>query len=191
MHIVVRTRRALAVHPWIHWAVCVGLAVAAAVATHGYIARLDAERRAWGTTREVWVAVGDVAAGQAVRASTTEVPVALVPPGAVTEPPDDAVARQRVTAGRSSSMPISPRRPARLRSPDPTPSSSDWSTRWPATSAIGLDVQIAAEGVVLRRRRARSSALSDDVILVAVAARDGPIVASAAHDGLASVLFLP
>ena len=83
MHIVVRTRRALAVHPWIHWAVCVALAIAAAVATHGYIAGLDAERRAWGTTREVWVTVGDVAAGQPVRATAAQVPTALVPPGRV------------------------------------------------------------------------------------------------------------
>ena len=77
MHIVVRTRRVLAVHPWIHWAVCVGLAVAAAFATHGYIARLDAERRSWGTTHEVWVSADDIAAGEPIRATATEVPVAL------------------------------------------------------------------------------------------------------------------
>ena len=84
MHIVVRTRRVLAVHPWIHWAVCVGLAVAAAFATHGYIARLDAERRSWGTTHEVWVSADNIAAGEPIRATATEVPVALVPPAAVT-----------------------------------------------------------------------------------------------------------
>ena len=169
---------------------CVGLAVAAAVATHGYIARLDTERRAWGTTREVWVAVGDVAAGQPVRASTTEVPAALVPPGAVTEPPDDAVARQRVTAGEivvDADLTAAPG-PAALAGPDTVVVGLvDPLAR---NAAIGLHVQIAAEGVVLTET-GEIVGLSDDVILVAVAARDGPIVASAAHAGLASVLFLP
>ena len=189
MHIVVRTRRALAVHPWIHWAVCVALAIAAAVATHGYIAGLDAERRAWGTTREVWVTVGDVAAGQPVRATAAQVPAALVPPGAVTERPA-SVARQRVTAGEivvDADLAAAPG-PAALAEPDTVVVGlTDPLAR---NATIGLHVRVAAEGVVLAET-AEVVGLSDDVILIAVAARDGPIVASAAHDGLASVLFLP
>ena len=190
MHIVVRTRRALAVHPWIHWAVCVALAIAAAVATHGYIAGLDAERRAWGTTREVWVTVGDVAAGQPVRATAAQVPAALVPPGAVTERPA-SVARQRVTAGEivvDADLAAAPG-PAALAEPDTVVVGlTDPLAR---NATIGLHVQRRGRRGGARARRPRSSALSDDVILIAVAARDGPIVASAAHDGLASVLFLP
>jgi len=190
MHIVVRARRVLAVHPWIHWAVCIALATAAAVATHGYVARLDAERRSWGTTRQVWVAAADVAAGQPVRAIAADVPVALVPPGAVDEPPGDSLARQRVTDGEivvGADLTAAPG-PAALAAPDTVVVGLvDPLAR---NAAVGLHVQIAAEGVVLTES-AEVVGLSDDVILIAVATRDGPVVASAAHDGLASVLFLP
>ncbi len=190
MHIVVRTRRALAAHPWIHWAVCVGLAIAAAVATHGYIARLDAERRAWGTTRTVWVTVGDVAAGQPVRATAADVPAALVPPGAVTEPPGDAVARQRVTAGEIvvDADVAAAAGPAGLAEPgtvivgivDPLA----------RNVAVGSTVQATADGVIVCDE-ATVVAISDDVIQLAVPERDAPIVAAAAHDGLASILIVP
>lgn len=190
MHIVVRARRVLVVHPWIHWAVCVGLAVAAAFATHGYIARLDAERRSWGSTRQVWVTEGDVAAGAPMRATATEVPIALVPPGAVTEPPDGAIARQRVTAGEIvvGADVATAAGPAGLAAPgtvvvglvDPLA----------RNVAVGSTVQVSADGVVVCDE-ATVAAISDEVIQLAVPERDAPIVAAAAHDGLASILIRP
>ncbi len=190
MHIAVSTRRVLARHPWIHWAVCVGLAIGAAAATHGYIARLDAERRSWGTTRRVWVASGEIDPGQPVDAAATDVPAALVPPGAVTDPPDGSIARQRVTDGEIvvTADLTALTGPAALAEPDTVVVGVvDPLAR---NAAIGLHVRIAADGVVLTDS-AEVVGLSDEVILIAVASRDGPVVASAAHDGIASVLFLP
>ena len=190
MHIVVRARRVLAVHPWIHWAVCVGLAVAAAFATHGYIARLDAERRAWGTTHEVWVSAENIAAGEPIRATAAAVPVALVPPAAVTELPDDAVARQRLTTGEIlvGADVATAAGPAGLAAPgtvvvglvDPLA----------RNVAVGSTIEVSADGVVVCDE-ATVVAISDEVIQVAVPERDAPTVAAAAHDGLASVLIRP
>ena len=190
MHVVVKVRRVLAVHPWIHWAVCGGLAVGAAVATHGYIDRLDAERRSWGTTRQVWLTVDDVAAGQPVRATATEVPVAVVPPDALTASPDGAVARQRVTTGEIlvGADVATAAGPAGLAAPgtvvvgivDPLA----------RNVAVGSTVQVTADGVVVCDE-ATVVAISDDVIQLAVPERDAPMVAAAAHDGLASILIRP
>ena len=95
-------------------------------------------------------------AGQPVRATAAEVPTALVPPGAVTEPPGDAVARQRVTAGEivvAADLAAAPG-PAALADPDTVVVGlTDPLAR---NVAIGLHVQVAAEGVVLAET-ARSS----------------------------------
>jgi hypothetical protein len=51
-------------------------------------------------------------------------------------------------------------------------------------------VQVAAEGVVLASRATVVETI-DDVVFVAVAGREAPAVASAAHSGLATLLYLP
>ena len=55
---------------------------------------------------------------------------------------------------------------------------------------IGLDVLVAADGLVL----AESATVVDlvgEITFVAVAAAEGPAVAAAAQQGLASLLYLP
>ena len=54
----------------------------------------------------------------------------------------------------------------------------------------GLDVQVTADGLVLADA-ARVTGVVDDVIFVAVSERDGPAVAAAAQQGIASLLYLP
>jgi hypothetical protein len=56
--------------------------------------------------------------------------------------------------------------------------------------AIGLEVQIAADGIVLAGT-ATIVEVVDDVVFVAVAAGDGAVVAAAAQRGIASLLYLP
>ncbi len=190
MHVVVRVRRVLAIHPWIHWTLCVALAVGAGAVTHRYLGRVEEERRSWGTTQEVWTATTDLDPGDTVGAEPTDVPVALVPPDALTSPPGGAVARQRVTAGEI------------LVDADVAPASGPAALAESGTVVvgvvdplargltIGLPVQVAAEGVVLAPD-ATVVGLSDDVIQLAVPERDAPIVAAAAHDGRASILLVP
>jgi len=55
---------------------------------------------------------------------------------------------------------------------------------------VGLSVQVAADGIVLAAEAAVVETI-DDVIFVAVAAREAPAVAAAAHSGLATLLYLP
>ena len=190
MHIVVRARRVLAVHPWIHWSACAGLAVAAALTTHGYLARADAERESWGTTRRVWVATAPVAAGEPVAATAVDVPAAIVPSDAVTDPPGDSIARQRIADGEivvAVDLTAAAGPAALADEGTVVVGVADPLARG---AAIGLAVRVVADGVVLTDS-AEVVGLSDDVILLAVLGRDGPIVAAAARTGTASVLFLP
>jgi hypothetical protein len=55
---------------------------------------------------------------------------------------------------------------------------------------IGLAVQVSADGLVVADD-ATVTAVVDDVVFVAVRERDGPSVAAAAQQGLASLLYLP
>ncbi len=119
-----------------------------------------------------------------------EVPVAVVPPDALTAPPDGAVARQRVTAGEIlvGADVATAAGPAGLAAPgtvvvgivDPLA----------RNVAVGSTVQASADGVVVCDE-ATVVAISDDVIQLAVPERDAPMVAAAAHDGLASILIRP
>lgn len=99
MSLLPRVRLVLARRPWLYWscvAVCaavVWFAVAAAQA------RVVAARDAWGVTRTVWVASAKVAVGEPLRASAQEYPVAVVPAGALTSLPSDAVAVRSIGAG--------------------------------------------------------------------------------------------
>ena len=55
---------------------------------------------------------------------------------------------------------------------------------------IGVAVRIAAEGVVLAERGTIVE-INGEVVYVAVDAASGPMVAAAAQQRLASILFLP
>jgi hypothetical protein len=65
----------------------------------GAQAQVARARADWGTTRRVWVAVGSVAAGEAVRATAEDYPVAMVPPSAIGSLAGDAVAARPVADG--------------------------------------------------------------------------------------------
>ena len=56
--------------------------------------------------------------------------------------------------------------------------------------AIGLDVQVAADGIVLAEAAAVVDVV-DDVVFVAVREADGAVVAAAAQRGIASLLYVP
>ena len=88
--------------PRLWWAVTLALALAAGALTAGAVERAVAARAAWGTTTTVLVAVRGVAAGEPIGAGDVERqarPAAMVPPTALRELPDRAVAGAAVVEG--------------------------------------------------------------------------------------------
>jgi hypothetical protein len=192
MHIAVRARRTLVRHPWIYWVGCCSLAIIAAWIVRDQLVAVDRARLSWGATRQVLVATVDHEQGQPLDAHTIEMPVAVIPPHAVAVDVELAgtIVRQRIGIGEVivAADIASMDGPAAL-----APAGSvvvgiiDPLAR---NVAVGLDVAIASDGIVLAND-AKVVDLADDVILVAVDERDAPMVAAAAHDGTASVMFVP
>ena len=190
MHIAVRARRLLARRPWIYWCACVVLAFGTAAIVRQQLLELDEARQRWGTTRDVLVATVDHEPGQQLQFEHVAVPLALVPANAVSDMDGGAVTRQRIAAGeiivdRDTSAPIGPA--ALADSGTLVVGVSDPLAR---DVAVGLDVQVSADGVVLAER-GRIVDRADDIVFVAVDASAAPMVALAAHDGKVSLLFVP
>ena len=190
MHVAARVRVALARRPWAYWLIVATLAAVPALAVRSHLDRLDEARRSWDETRRVLVAATELGPGDQILARAVEVPAALLPVGALGELPEGARLRQRVADGEVlTNLDIADRRgPAAL---------ADEGTVVVALAdplgrddAIGLDVQIAADGIVLAGT-ATIVDVVDDVVFVAVDVVDGAVVAAAAHQGIASLLYLP
>jgi hypothetical protein len=190
MHPAVRVRVLLARHPVVYWLAIGALAVAIAVVVHQRSSAVERSRAAWGTTRTVLVADADQEPDQDPQVSAVELPTAMLPPTALHELPRGARLRQRVAAGEvlvaaditASAGPASRARPgeAVVGIVDPMSPGGE----------IGVAVQLVGEGVTLAER-ATIVELVDDVVFVAVAADRAPLVAAAAQQRLASIVFLP
>ena len=190
MHVAARARLVLARRPWIYWAVVAVLAVIAAAAVQGQISSVATERDRWGATRTVLVATEQLEAGDPVVAEPTALPIAALPDSALEELPDGAVVRQRVAVGEVlTRLDVTGRAgPATLAEPGTVVVAlSDPLAR---DLAVGLSVQVSADGLVVAGN-ARITGVVDDVVFVAVGERDGPEVAAAAQQGIASLLYLP
>jgi hypothetical protein len=190
MHVASRVRHVLARRPWIYWAAVALLAALAATVVRGEMNSIAAERGRWGTARTVMVASRSHEPGDPVAADPAAVPLAALPDRALSEIPAGAVVRQRVAAGEVlTELDVSSRPgPAAL---------ADTGTVVVALSdplardvAAGLAVRVSADGVVVADS-AVVTLVVDDVVFVAVSARDGPVVAAAARQGTASLLYLP
>ena len=99
MHVLAWVRLMVARHPWTYWFVIAVVAGAVGLGTARALAGVDAARRSWGEPEPVWMASAAIEPGQPVVANRREVPRAVVPAGAVSVPPNDAVARQRIGPG--------------------------------------------------------------------------------------------
>jgi hypothetical protein len=190
MHVSVRVRVFLAHHRWIYWLVVFALAGAVGLMVHAELRKVDTARAAWGETTSVFVAIDDRAAGDLPRVEQRDLPDALVPRAALRSLPAGATLHQRVTAGEVlTSTDITavagPVGGAATESVvvgiiDPLARGAD----------VGSRVRISSEGIVLADLGEVVS-LADEVVFVAVASADAPIVAAAAQAGLASILFVP
>lgn len=190
MHVAARVRLTLARRPWAYWLIVATLAAVPAFAVRDHLARLDEARRSWDDTRPVLVATRALGPGDEIVARAVDLPLALLPDGALAELPEAARLRQRVANGEVlTELDIADRRgPASL---------ADDGTVVVALAdplgrevAIGLEVHVAADGVVLTRT-ATIVDVVDEIVFVAVDAGDGAVVAAAAQQGIASLLYLP
>lgn len=99
MSILPRIRMLFARRPWLYW-LLVGMCVVAVwLSVSSAQAQVTRERDAWGSTREVWVVSGPVAAGAVIHAAAADYPTAMVPPSAVTSLHDEAIAARAIADG--------------------------------------------------------------------------------------------
>jgi hypothetical protein len=187
--IVVSTRRLLVRRPWIQWVVIIAVATAIAASVDARLGRVDAERRAWGSTRTVLVTTGPIEVGDPLQVERRQMPVALVPGGAIDQP-DEALARQRIGTGEivTDVDVVADRGPQAL-----TP--EGWlavpvveSPRSGATE--GDRVQVASDGFVISADALVVGGF-DDVTVLAVPADEAPLLPAAANAGSLTLLLKP
>lgn len=99
MSILPRLRMLLARRPWLYWLIVGMCAIAVWLSVSSAQAQVTQERDSWGTTRDVWVASGPIAAGEVVDAAVAEYPSAMVPPSAVSSLAAGAVAARSIADG--------------------------------------------------------------------------------------------
>lgn len=88
--------------PAVHWSLVALVALVVAWRISAVVATARHERTQWGSTTTVAVAATDLSPGDPLSDATvrwTELPVAMVPEGHVTELPADATARSRINTG--------------------------------------------------------------------------------------------
>ncbi len=190
MHVAARARLVLARRPWIYWVVVTALAVVAASSVRSEMASIASERDTWGSTRSVLVARHQLEPGDPITADLISLPLAAFPADALTDEPDDAVVRQRVAAGEVLTRLDVTSRPGPAALADPGTIVVALSDPLARDVVVGLNVQVAADGLVLAEA-ARVTGVVDDVIFVAVSTTEAPTVAAAAQQGIASLLYLP
>lgn len=175
--VLVRSRRLLARHPSIQWVAIAAFALAAAAAVHDHTRRLDAERVAWGTTVDVWVAAVAHEPGDVVVAEPRPFPSAAVPRAAIDDP-HDLVATQRIAAGDPlSTVDVAVAGPLALTPSgwvvvpvvELTPSGATAGER---VLVVGDGIEVAEEAVVVGHE--------GDAVLLAVPRRSAATVAGAA-----------
>ncbi len=190
MHVVARARLVLARRPWVYWAIVAALGTALAVGVNDQLTALDEARHNWGSTRSVLVADRLLEPGDPIEVHAVDLPVAALPPGALDDLPGGAQLHQRVGIGEvltDLDLTAVPGPAARAAPGTVVVALSDPLSRG---VTIGLKVQVATDGLVIADS-ATVVEVADDVIFVAVNASDAPMVAVAAQQGIASLLYLP
>lgn len=94
-------RIGLARHPWIHWVLVTALASVVAIGVHDAMTDLRRERDAWGERRTVYVATSEIAPGEDIAGAVAarDVPLMVVPDGALRAVEAGDTARQRIGTG--------------------------------------------------------------------------------------------
>jgi hypothetical protein len=190
MHVAARARLVLARRPWLYWLAVAVLAATVATHVHGASARSEEARQRWGATRSVLVASADLAPDGPIEVERRDLPVAALPARPLTDLPPGARLRQRVGAGEvltEHDLVVAAGPAARAPAGTVVVGLSDPLS---PDATVGSTVRVVAEGIVLAAT-ATIVDVGDALVYVAVAADDGPTVAAAAQQGIASLLHVP
>jgi hypothetical protein len=190
MHVAARTRLVLARRPWIYWVLVGAVAVLVGFSVHDRLGAIERERDRWGATRTVLVADGPLEPGDVAATRRVELPVAALPDQALSDLTSGSRMRQRAADGEVLTSFDVATRPGPASGADSGEVVVAVADPLARNVVVGAAVQIAADGLLLAES-GRIVQVVDDVVLVAVDERDGPVVAAAAHAGIASLLFLP
>ncbi len=107
--ISVSLRRLLIRRPWIQWMLIAAVAFGIAASVHLRLRQVDLARDVWGATVPVLMATGRIEVGEPLRVEMRNLPIAVVPKGAITDA-TDLVARQRIGEGEIVTRPRCRRR---------------------------------------------------------------------------------
>lgn len=83
MPVLPAIRRLVARRPWVQWIAIAAVAVTLMATVADAMSRLEAERSAWGTPVDVWVARQDVSVGEPIAVEVRTIPESMRPPGSV------------------------------------------------------------------------------------------------------------
>jgi hypothetical protein len=189
MSIVVRSRMFVARHPWIHWATVVLLTTIVIAVEVGRVNDLEAARDRWGSTTAVLVATREHVPGDEVVAEWRDLPDAVIPPTAVTDPPAHPTLRRAITTGEvvvEADL---------VDEPGPAGHLDDGRAIVPISDPlltvveVGARVAVYADGITLADE-ATVVVEDGDIVYVAVDRRDAPMVAAAAQSRIASVVYV-
>jgi len=190
MHVVARARHFLARNPWVYWVTVLSFAAVVAATIHQQLSLLEDARQEWEETRTVLVADDDLRPGDSIKTSNIELPRAAIPESALDAIPNGSQLRQRVAAGEVLVATDLTQAPGPAARADPGTVVVGLTDPLSRGVVVGLSVQVAADGIVLAPDATVVETI-DDVVFVAVAGREAPTVAAAAHSGLATLLYLP
>jgi hypothetical protein len=187
--ISVSLRRLLIRRPWIQWMLITVVAFGIAASVHHRLQQVDVARDTWGDTLPVLISTGRIEIGEPLRVEVRNLPIAVVPKGAITDA-TDLVARQRIGEGEIVTRldVVADRGPQAM-----TP--AGWLVvpiiESPNSGAsVGDRVQVASDGLVLSSQ-ALVVGRFDDVTMLAVPAREAPLVPAAADAGSLTLLLEP
>lgn len=184
-------RRLLARRPWIYWAAVLLVGTITVSSVHARSAGAERARRSWTDLRPVLVATVAIEPGDDIadRVRTAEVPNAIAPDAAITEPV--GTARQHVDAGSVvTEADVSPAAGPLALAPDGFVVVAV--TEDPSVgAAVGEHVDLASEGVVLARDALVVGATADGATLIATRAADAAMVTAAQASGRVAVIRTP
>ena len=99
VYVIPRLRLLLARRPWLYWSFVALCAIVVWSGVRSATAAALAQQHHWGESRPVLVVAAAIPAGQPIRASPRQYPLAMVPPSAVTSLPSPATAAQDLAPG--------------------------------------------------------------------------------------------
>lgn len=175
--------------PWIRWLAICSIAVLVAVSVRSNLNDLEQTRASWAEQVRVPVATESAAPGEALRWTWKQLPVAAVAHGAATDMADHAVVRRHIGQGeviRSDDLSSGAGPAAGADSGQVVVPISDPLVAHPP---VGVAVAVYGDGLVLAAD-ARIVQVEGDIVFVAVAADEAPMVAAAAQTRQASIGFL-